>query len=148
MPIIPGPNNQLITQSAAPVYGSTANYSQGTQGIQFLTSGGPFPKTIVSASITSYGNPILAICSGDVDPGYGGPASGSLQIYRDNTPIGQPVAFESSTQIITCAYSVSCIDAPPAGTYTYYLKANRLQPNSMFGTDSGPNLILMEIGRV
>ena len=53
MTMIPGPNNEMITASIAPAYGSTANYYQGTQGKKTIATGGTFPKTVVSGSITT-----------------------------------------------------------------------------------------------
>jgi hypothetical protein len=41
------------------------------------------------------------------------------------------------------------VDPVGAGTYTYYMKVNSTAGgNTQFGEVSGPNLILMEIGRV
>jgi hypothetical protein len=148
MPIIPGPNNQLMTQSAAPVYGSTANYYQGTQGIKSITTGGTFPKTVASGSITTYGNPVLIICSGDANPLTGG-TWGVLQLYRGTTALCQKVQYESSNGNENVPYNISCIDPVPAGTYTYYMKVNDMAGgNTDFGEASGPNFILTELSRV
>jgi hypothetical protein len=148
MTLIPGPNNQLMTASAAPSYGSTANYWQGTQGQKTIATGGTFPKAVVSGSITTYGNPVLIMCSGDANPLADG-AYGIVQIYRDTTALCQTVQYESSKANENVPYNISCIDPVPAGTYTYYLKVNSLAGgNSQFGEDTGPNLILTELSRV
>lgn len=146
--IIPGPNNQLITASAAPTYGSTANYTQYTQGSKTITTGASFPAAIVSGSITTYGNPVLIMCSGDANPLSAG-AFGIIQLYRNTTALGQPIQYESSAGNENVPYNISVVDPVPAGTYTYYLKANTITGgNSQFGEAGGPNLVLIEISRV
>lgn len=148
LPIIPGPNNQLITASATPVYGSTANYTQTTQGSITIATGGSFPKNVVSASITTYGNPVLVMCSGDANP-LSNNTWGVIQLYRGSTALGQTVQYESDVANENVPYSISCVDPVAAGTYTYYLKVNDMAGgNTQFGEDSGPNLILTELSRV
>jgi hypothetical protein len=146
LPIIPGPNNQLITGSAAPQYGSTANYAQGTQGSKTITTGASFPAAIVSGSITTYGNPVLIMCSGDANPTSAG--YGRIQIYRNTTALCQALQYESSDSNENNPFSIQCVDPVEAGTYTYYLKANTVSQNTQFGEVSGPNLILIELSRV
>lgn len=148
LPIIPGPNNELITGSAAPQYGSTANYTQATQGSKTITTGASFPAAIVSGSITTYGNPVLIMCSGDANPLANG-AWGIIQLYRNTTALGQPIQYESSAGNENVPYNISCVDPVAAGTYTYYLKANNVSGgNSQFGEIGGPNLVLIELSRV
>lgn len=148
MSIIPGPNNELITGSAAPQYGSTANYTQDTQGSKTITTGGSFPKTVVSGSITTNGNPVLIMCSGDANPLSGG-TWGIIQLYRDTTALCNQVQYESSAGNENVPYNISCIDPVPAGAYTYYLKVNNMAGgNTEFGEADGPNLILIELSRV
>jgi hypothetical protein len=148
MKLIPGPNNEMITASVAPAYGSTANYYQGTQGSKTIATGGTFPKSVVSGSITTYGNPVLIMCTGDANPASAG-TWGVLQLYRDTTALCQTVQYESSDANENVPYSINCVDPVGAGTYTYYMKVNDTAGgNTTFGEVSGPNLILMEIGRV
>lgn len=146
--IIPGPNNELITASAAPAYGSTANYAQYTQGSLTIATGGSFPKNVVSGSITTFGNPVLIMCSGDANPLTGG-TWGIIQLYRGSTALCQTIQYESDASNENVPYNISCVDPVPAGTYTYYLKVNDMAGgNTQFGEDSGPNLILIELSRV
>jgi hypothetical protein len=148
LPIIPGPNNQLITSSAAPQYGSTANYTQDTQGSKTITTGGSFPKTVVSGSITTFGNPVLIMCSGDANP-LSNDTWGIIQLYRESTALCQTIQYESDKANENVPYNISCVDPVPAGTYTYYLKVNDMAGgNTGFGEDTGPNLILIELSRV
>ena len=148
LPIIPGPNNELITASAVPAYGSTANYAQNTQGSITIATGGSFPKNVVSASITTYGNPVLVMCSGDANPSAGG-TWGVVQLYRGSTAIGQTIQYESDAANENVPYSISCVDPVAAGTYTYYLKVNDMAGgNTDFGESSSPNLVLVELSRV
>lgn len=146
LPIIPGPNNELITASAAPAYGSSANYTQYTQGAISMITTGDFPKVVVSGSISTNGNPVLIVCSGDASPNPLG--SGEIQLYREDIAIGQPITFQGSSGGENSPYSISYVDPVNAGTYTYYLKVNSLTANSSFGESAGPNLILVELSRV
>lgn len=144
--IIPGPNNELITASVAAAHGPSANYTQYTQGAISMATTGDFPKVVVSGSISTNGNPVLVICSGDAAPnplGYG-----EIQLYREDTAIGQPITFQGSSGGENSPYSISYVDAVTAGTYNYYLKVNSLSSNASFGESSGPNLILVELSRV
>lgn len=146
--IIPGPNNELVTASAVPVNTSTANYTQDTQGSKIITTGGTFPKLIVSGSITTYGNPVLVMCSGDANPLSGG-TWGIIQLYRGTTAIGQPIQYESSDANENVPYNISAVDPVGAGTYTYNLKVNNMAGgNTEFGEIAGPNLVLIELSRV
>jgi hypothetical protein len=148
MTLIPGPNNEMITASAAPAYGSTANYAQYTQGSKTIATGGTFPKIVVSGSITTYGNPVLIMCSGDANP-LSDNTWGVIQLYRGTTALCQTIQYESDKANENVPYNISCVDPVPAGTYTYYLKVNDMAGgNTDFGEDSGPNLILNELSRV
>ena len=148
MTMIPGPNNEMITASIAPAYGSTANYYQGTQGKKTIATGGTFPKTVVSGSITTYGNPVLIMCSGDANPSAIG-VYGIIQLYRDTTALCQTIQYESSDANENVPYNISCIDPVSAGTYTYYMKVNELGGGGTdFGEASSPNFILTELSRV
>jgi len=148
MTMIPGPNNEMITASIAPAYGSTANYYQGTQGKKTIATGGTFPKTVVSGSITTYGNPVLIMCSGDANPSAGG-TYGVIQLYRGSTALCQTIQYESSDANENVPYNISCIDPVSAGTYTYYMKVNEMAGgNTDFGESSSPNFILTELSRV
>lgn len=146
LPIIPGPNNELITASVAPAHGSSANYTQYTQGKITISTGASFPAIIVSGSISTSGNPVLIMCSGDAAPDPAG--GGEIRLYRGSTAIGQPIIFDSSFGSENNPYNISCVDAPGSGTYTYSLKVLSLTANTDFGESNGPNLILIELGRV
>lgn len=148
LPIIPGPNNQLITASAVPTYPSmgTSNYAQYTQGKVSIGTGASFPAIIVSGSISTTGNPVLIMCSGDAAPDPAG--GGEIQLYRGSTALGQPIVFDSSFGSENNPYNISCVDAPNSGIHTYYLKVLSLSANTDFGENNGPNLILIELGRV
>jgi hypothetical protein len=149
MSIIPGPNNELITGSSVPQYGSTANYTQTTEGSSVsITTGGTFPKAVVSGSITTTGNPVLIMCSGDANPLTAG-TWGIIQLYRNTTALCNQIQYESSSGNENVPYNISCVDPVPAGTYTYYMKVNNMAGgNTDFGEADGPNLILVELSRV
>ena len=152
MTLIPGPNNEMITASVAPAYGSTVNYIQvnstGTPGVTITTSA-TFPYAVISGSISTGGNPIQITCYGDVDPLNTG-GWGECQLYRNSTPIGTIVRFEAgSTFSKNSPFSMIYIDDVPSGVYTYYLKVNTLYSHSFrFGKVDTPTFSLLELGRV
>jgi hypothetical protein len=75
---------------------------------------------VASVSITTTGNPVQIIVTGDANPL--SVSWGKLRLYRDNTVIGQIVQFESSAANENNPYALNHIDAPAAGTYTYSVK--------------------------
>lgn len=145
MPIIPGPNNELITGSLPTQYGATSNYSQSDASTVTILSSATTPAAVVSASITTTGNPVFVSCTGDANPISAGSWC-KIQLYRGTTAIGKVVQAESSDANENVPYGISYIDNPPAGTYTYYLKVNALAGgNFQFGEVDGPNLTVFEI---
>jgi hypothetical protein len=144
MSIIPGPNNELMTASVAPSYGSTANVAQATASSVYVSSSYSFPYPVISASITTTGNPVFIACSGDANPiSIGG--LGTIQLYRDSTAIGTRVQYEGSAANENNPYCLTCIDSQPAGTYTYYLKSVSQSGHTQFGEVSGPSLSMAEL---
>ena len=152
MTMIPGPNNEMITASIAPAYGSTVNYvqvnSKGTSGAT-ITPSDTFPYAVISGSISTNGNPVQITCYGDVDPLNTG-GWGEYQLYRNSTPIGTIVRFEAgSTFSKNSPFGIIYIDDVPSGVYTYYLKVNTLYSHSFrFGKVDTPTFSLLELGRV
>lgn len=106
-----------------------------------------FPYTVVDATLTTNGNPVQVIVTGDANPLAAG--NGEIQLYRDSTAIGQPVQYESDAANENVPYALQFIDVPPVeGTYTYALKVNSLTANAQFGENSGPVLSAIEIQNV
>jgi hypothetical protein len=98
----------------------------------------------VSGTITTQGNPVQILVSGDANPQSNG-GWGILQLYRSTTAIGGRVNYESSSANENNPYCITCIDNQSAGTYTYSLKVNSLVANTQFGESSGPVLTLVEL---
>jgi len=145
IPIIPGPNNELITGSLPAQYGATSNYAQSNTGSITVSSGATTPYTVVSVSITTTGNPVFVSCTGDANPATGGGWC-VVQLYRGSTAIGKKVQAESSGNNENVPYGITCIDNPSAGTYTYSLKVTDISgSNFAFGETDGPNLTVFEI---
>ncbi len=144
-PIIPGPNNELITGSLPTQYGFTSNYVQSSTGSITISSGATTPASVVNVSITTTGNPVFVSCTGDANNASAGGWC-IFQLYRGTTAIGKPVQAEGDAANENSPYGITCIDNPPAGTYTYALKVNTINGgNYAFGETSGPNLTVFEI---
>jgi len=124
---------------------SRANYSQTKGGKVTVNSGGSFPATVVSVNISTKGNPVLIIVSGDANPTSAG-AWGHLSIYRGASEIGQRVQYESSSANENVPYSLQVVDVPPgAGTYTYSLKCVSTTSDTEFGEAAGPIITAVEL---
>jgi hypothetical protein len=131
-----GPTGAMITYSS--------NYTQVVGSQVTIASTDTLPAIVVSATITSQGNPIQIIVSGDANP-LGAGAWGILQIFRSTTEIGGKVHYESSNSNENNPFSLVCIDNPAAGTYTYSLKVTNLTSNTQFGESTGPVITLVEL---
>jgi hypothetical protein len=116
-----------------------------------INAGATLPATVVSTTITTNGNPVQIVVTGDVNNTNAG-FNGRLQIYRGSTAIGNSVWFEASASNENQAYAVEVIDAPAAGTYTYSMKlvaAGSMSTQSYyFGEADGPTLSVVELANV
>jgi hypothetical protein len=122
------------------------NFSQ-TKGAQVtITAAEAKPATVVSATITTQGNPVQIIVSGDANPSAAG--WGRLNIYRGVTAVGQVVQFESSDGNENVPYSLEVVDEPAAGTWTYSLEVTSVTTDTQFGESAGPIITLVELGGV
>ena len=135
-----------VTVTIQGVTTSIGNYGQNTVGAQItVTTAGPFPYTIVSATITTGGNPVQIIATGDANN-----VTAStwciLQLYRGTTALGGQVQAESSAANENIPFGITWVDAVPAGTYTYSLKTNNVAGGSFqFGEATSPVISLVEI---
>ena len=69
-----------------------------------------------------------------------------LQLWRDSTALGAIVHTEGSAASENTPFAFTYIDAPAAGTYTYYLKANEINGgNIKFGESTAPILNAREL---
>jgi hypothetical protein len=124
---------------------SSVNYSQ-TGGGSLVTLGASVtPQTILSVNLTTYGNPVVICAYGDAENTGTGYWS-KLQLWRDSTALGAIVHTEGSASSENTPFAFTYIDAPAAGTYTYYLKANEINGgNIKFGESTAPILNAREL---
>ena len=127
--------------------GVPLNYVQNVQisptTILFSDS---LPATIITATITTLGNPVQIIVSGDANRTDTGPGWGRLQLFRGNTAIGNVVHFESTEANINIPYCLELIDpVSPAGTYVYSLRlvGRSVDAVVQFGEVNGPVMSLL-----
>jgi hypothetical protein len=135
------------TASWASVSGGTGgsmNYAQ-TQStkVSGVSASG---VTIVSTSITTSGNPVQVLVTGD---GENTAAGGwvKVQLFRGTTAIGKIVHLESSAASENVPYALTVIDTPSAGTYTYSLQTVSVVSTGAFnfGETDGPVLTVVEL---
>lgn len=124
---------------------SSVNYSQTGGGASVTLGASVSPQTILSTSITTYGNPVVVCAYGDAE-NTGAGYWVTMQLYRDSTAIGSIVHAEGSAASENAPFAFNYIDNPSAGTYTYYLKANIISGgNIKFGESTAPTLNVREL---
>jgi hypothetical protein len=124
---------------------STVNYSQAGGGASVNLPASGLPQTIVSTTITTYGNPVRITAYGDAENSGAGYWS-KLQFWRGSSAIGSIVHTEGSDGSENSPFALSYIDNPAAGTYTYYLKANEISGGSIkFGESTAPTINVQEL---
>jgi hypothetical protein len=100
---------------------------------------------IITVQITTIGNPVQVIVTGDANNMQAGASWCRLQLFRDNTAIGGIVQCESSSANENVPYCLNFIDTPPAGTYTYKLRSlTTAGSDYQFGESSGPVITAVE----
>jgi hypothetical protein len=127
----------------ATIISGSPNYTQvlGNQR-NGITSAG---TSIVSGSITTTGNPVQIMVTGDANPTSGTGQWCSLQLFRDGNGIGGVIQVEAANQNENQAYCLNVIDTPAAGTYTYSLRVPTITGTFQFGEASGPLLTAVEL---
>jgi len=124
---------------------SSINYSQTGGGASVTLGASASPQTILSVSLTTYGNPVRISAYGDAE-NTGAGYWCKLQFWRDSTQLGAIVHTEGSAASENTPFGMSYIDNPTAGTYTYYLKANEISGgNIKFGESTAPTLNVQEL---
>ena len=108
---------------------------------------------LATASITTAGNAIQIIASGDANPVTAGLVDsvwGRLRIYRNGVAVSPIVQFESKNSNVNVPYSLNYIDNPSSGAhvYTLRLEGNVNGSDFQFGEASGPSLSIYELGGV
>jgi hypothetical protein len=119
------------------------NYAQTVGTKVSLTSSG-LPKPAVSVSITTTGNPVLVGAYGDANNS-SAVIFGQLQLYRGATALGNSTYVEASGNNENQEFSLSVIDAPAAGTYTYSLQLINANNTIDFGESAGPVIWAVEL---
>ena len=102
---------------------------------------------MIQTSITTTGNPVQVIASGDVNTVVGGTII--IQLFRNGTGIGNRMAIVAATAAEAQAYSIEVIDTPvAAGTYVYSLKIIQSDVATYWGYVAGPVLSAVELSNV
>jgi len=134
-------DSRLDTLEASIISGST-NYTQVLGNRR--TSINSIGTSIISGSITTSGNPVQIMVTGDANP-IGGSSFGRLQIFRDGNGIGNVIQVENSSNL-NVPYCLNVIDTPSAGTYTYSMRTvDSMSGTFDFGEFTGPLLTAVEL---
>jgi hypothetical protein len=134
-------DSRLDTLEASIITGSP-NYTQvlGNRRTSITSTG----VSIISGSITTTGNPVQIMVTGDANP-VNVTSWARLQIYRDENAIGGIVQVENSSNL-NVPYCVNVIDTPPAGTYSYSMRTvSGFSGLFDFGESTGPVLTAVEL---
>ncbi|MGC6413978.1 MAG: hypothetical protein ACON5K_04670, partial [Bacteroidia bacterium] len=125
----------LMGDSAMPL-----NYGQSQSTRKTNVSSG---DNIASITITTTGGPVLISSYADMQPGGSG-GWGRFQLFRGSTALGSEIHSEGAADV-NDAISLSLIDNPAAGTYTYYLKVNGVGGSLNVGETDGPLIYAVEL---
>jgi hypothetical protein len=134
-------DSRLDTLEVSIITGSV-NYVQvlGNRRTNITSTG----VSIISGSITTTGNPVQIMVTGDANP-VNVTSWTRLQIYRNENAIGGIVQVENSSNL-NVPYCVNVIDTPPAGTYSYSMRTvSGISGVFDFGEASGPVLTAVEL---
>ena len=134
-------DSRLDTLEASIITGSV-NYVQklGSRVTGVQTVG----VNIISGSITTTGNPVQIMVTGDANP-VNVTSWTRLQIYRNETAIGNIVQVENSSNL-NVPYCLNVIDTASAGTYTYSMRTvSGFSGLFDFGESMGPTLTIVEL---
>ncbi len=126
----------------ATIISGSPNYTQvlGNRRTGITTTG----VSIISGSITTTGNPVQIMVTGDANP-IGGTGWARLQIFRDGNGIGNIIQVENSSNL-NVPYCLNVIDTPSAGTYTYSMRTTDAHAGTFdFGEVNGPLLTVVEL---
>ncbi len=134
-------DSRIDTLEATIISGSP-NYTQvlGNRRTGITSVG----TSIISGSITTAGNPVQIMVTGDANP-IGGSGWARLQIFRDGNGIGNIIQVENSSNL-NVPYCLNVIDTPSAGTYTYSMRTvDSIAGTFDFGEFNGPLLTAIEL---
>jgi hypothetical protein len=126
----------------ATIISGSPNYTQvlGNRRTGITTTG----VSIISGSITTTGNPVQIMVTGDANP-VNVSSWTRLQIFRDETAIGNIVQVENSSNL-NVPYCLNVIDTASAGTYTYSMRTvSGISGLFDFGESMGPTLTMVEL---
>ncbi len=133
-------DNRLDTLEATIISGSI-NYIQvlGNRRTNITTTG----VSIISGSITTSGNPVQVMVTGDANPTSTGWTR--LQLYRGESTIGNIIQVENEANQ-NVPYCLNIIDTPSAGTHTYSMRiVSGISGVFDFGEADGPLLTAVEL---
>ncbi len=125
----------------ATIISGSPNYTQvlGNRRTGITTTG----VSIISGSITTTGNPVQIMVTGDANPIVDGWTR--LQIFRGETGIGNIIQVENSSNQ-NVPYCLNVIDTPSAGTYSYSMRTvSGIAGTFDFGESTGPLLTAVEL---
>jgi hypothetical protein len=133
-------DNRLDTLEATIISGSI-NYTQvlGNRRTNITTTG----ISIISGSITTSGNPVQVMVTGDANPTSTGWTR--LQLYRGESTIGNIIQVENEANQ-NVPYCLNIIDTPSTGTHTYSMRiVSGISGVFDFGEADGPLLTIAEL---
>jgi hypothetical protein len=103
------------------------------------------PTTILDVQITTRGNKVLILVTGDLQPKNGTTDWLYMRLYRGTTAIGVRHLYHPGTGASTNqVFAVHTIDHPAAGTYTYSLKGYRGNGDIRFDEGDPPEITAIE----
>lgn len=133
-------NGRITTLEGTIITGSV-NYTQvlGNKRTNITT----INVSLISGSITTTGNPVQIMVTGDANPTSTGWCR--LQLYRGESAIGNIVQVENESNQ-NVPYCLNIIDTPSSGTHIYSMRTvSGIAGTFEFGEASGPLLTAVEL---
>jgi hypothetical protein len=123
------------------------NYAQTLGTINNVVNGVTTSGVILATvTITSNGNPVQVIATGDANPTATGGQWVRLALYRDGSIISGQVQAEQSGQNLNVPYCLEVIDTPlTAGVHVYTLRTVAIAGTFQFGEATGPTITAIEL---
>lgn len=126
----------------------TVGTPNGCSNASAITINTSTPTVIASTTITTNGYPVLLTCSGDQNPNQAG-GWHYVQFAVDNIAIGKRIINENAGGASkNCPFALTHIHQPPAGTYTFQVRAWQGSGSMTYGEEGdvqAPTITAVEI---
>lgn len=136
--------DHLATDGEGNLSWKGANFAQSNAN-QVTATGDD--TTFLSVDIETTGRPVQIIACGDANCTTVGGGWVRLRLYRDGIAIGKTVQAETTVANCNIPFTLTFIDTPAAGEYTYTARVVDMAPGKtwQFSENTGGHMTLVEL---